>query len=190
MKVKKNIIFAMGFAENAIGNNAFKPSDILIAKNGLSVEVGNTDAEGRLVMCDVMTYAQRAYKPKKVAYIATLTGSCMVALGVKMAGFFTLDDKMRDSLLAASKFANEPVWHMPLTDEHRDAMRGQCGTDLNNLGNSRWGGACTAAAYLERFIEDNRPWAHIDIAGPGCIMEADQSGFGAKLLMAFIAKQL
>lgn len=190
MKVKKNIIFCCAVAENAIGNNSYKPSDILRAKNGLSVEIGNTDAEGRLVMSDCMTFAQRAYKPKKVCYIATLTGAIMVGLGVKTAGFFTHDEEMQKGLQAASKFSAEPIWHMPLTDEHREAMVGLRGTDLCNLGKSRWGGSCTAAAFLERFVEDKRPWAHIDIAGPGCLMDNDQSGFGAKLLLAYIANNL
>ena len=98
MKVKKNIIFCLAIAENSIGNNSYKPSDILRAKNGLSVEVGNTDAEGRLVMCDTATFAQRAYKPKQVCYIATLTGAIMVGLGVKQGGFFCLDEDMRKGL--------------------------------------------------------------------------------------------
>lgn len=156
--------------------------------NGLSVEIGNTDAEGRLVMADAMTYIQRNYNPTKVTYIATLTASCVVALGITTAGFFSHDDDMVEALEEASEVSTEPIWHLPLNDEHRRAMDGKNhGTDLNNLGSSKFGGASTAAAFLERFIEDERPWAHIDIAGPGIFDGADMTGFGAKLLLAFIS---
>lgn len=94
LKPKKNVIFACGFAENAIGRGAYKPSDILRAMNGLSVEIGNTDAEGRLVMADTATYVQRNFNPKKLVYIATLTGSCFIALGKSTAGLFATDDSM------------------------------------------------------------------------------------------------
>jgi leucyl aminopeptidase len=190
LKVKKNIVFACAFAENAIGNEAYKPSDILRAMNGLSVEIGNTDAEGRLVMADTMTYVQRNFNPRKVSYIATLTGSCMVALGLKTAGIFSTDDAMIKALKEAGDLSDEAVWHLPLNDEHREATKGKHGTDLENVGPTRWGGASTAAAFLESFIEDERPWAHIDIAGPGCLMDNDQSGFGAKLLLSLICKTM
>jgi len=114
----------------------------------------------------------------------------MVALGVKTAGLFSPNDEMVKSIKAAAKYSDEPVWHMPITEEHREAMKGKHGVDLDNLGDSKWGGGCTAAAFLENFIEDDREWAHIDIAGPGIMMEDDMSGFGAKLLLAYIAKHL
>jgi len=103
----------------------------------------------------------------------------MVALGVRTAGLFCHDDDMLQAIKDSAEYADEPVWHLPLNDEHREAMKGKHGTDLDNLGSSGFGGASTAAAFLEAFIEDKRPWAHIDIAGPGCIMDNDQSGFGA-----------
>jgi len=191
--IKKNIIFACAFADNAIGKDAYKPSDILTAMNGLTVEIGNTDAEGRLVLADTMTYVQRNYNPKKVAYIATLTGSCIVALGKSTAGLFSSEDDkgMVSGFEKASEDAFEPVWHMPLNDEHRDSVKGKYGADLSNLGDCRWGGACHAAAFLERFVEDNRPWAHLDIAGPvtfGASENGDATGFGAKLLLSYIDK--
>lgn len=189
--IKKNIVFACAFADNAIGADAFKPNDILTAMNGLTVEIGNTDAEGRLVMADTMTYIQRHYKPKKVAYIATLTGSCIIALGKGTAGLFSTDDEMVEAFEHASEDAFEPVWHMPLNDEHRDSVKGRYGADLNNIGADRWGGSCQAAAFLERFIEDERPWAHLDIAGPvsyGKSENGDASGYGAKLLLSYIDK--
>lgn len=161
--------------------------------NGLTVEIGNTDAEGRLVMADTMTYIQRNYNPKRVAYIATLTGSCIVALGKSTAGLFSTDDEMVEAFEKASEDAFEPVWHLPLNDEHRDIIKGRSGADLNNIGAYRWGGSSQAAAFLERFIEGNRPWVHLDIAGPvtyGKSENGDASGFGAKLLLSYIDKYI
>ena len=154
--------------------------------NGLTVEIGNTDAEGRLVMADTMTYVQRAFKPKKVAYIATLTGACIVALGKTTGGLFSPHDDMVADFKKASDESFEPMWHMPLNDEFRDAIKGQYGADIANIGDSRWGGASQAAAFLERFIEDKRPWAHLDIAGPTTMDTKDASGFGAKLLLTYM----
>ena len=180
------MVFCCGFAENAIGSVAYKPGDIIRGMNGLSVEIGNTDAEGRLVMADVATFAQRNFKPKRLVYIATLTGSAPRALGCNTAAIFGLDEDILQGFKDASEEVDEPIWHMPLNDEHRNNMAGKHGNDLDNLGNPAWGGACNAAAFLERFIENDRPWVHLDIAGPGVIGGNDCSGFGAKLLLSFI----
>jgi leucyl aminopeptidase len=184
--LKKNVIFACGFADNAIGPDAYKPNDVIQAMNGLFVEIGNTDAEGRLVMADTMTYMQRHFKPKRVAYIATLTGACMVALGLETAGLFSTDKDMIHQLQDASEKSHEPIWHLPITQEHRDSMKGRLGADLNNLGKNRFGGASQAAAFLECFIEDKRPWAHVDIAGPFTMSVDDMGGFGAPLFLQFL----
>lgn len=173
LKVKKNVVFACGFAENAIGADCYKPSDILRAMNGLSVEIGNTDAEGRLVMADTMTYVQRNFKPKKVTYIATLTGASVVALGKTTGGLFSTDDTMVADWKKASENSHEALWHMPLNAEHRESIKGKYGADISNMGAYRWGGASQAAAFLEHFVEDKRPWAHLDIAGPGVFGEHD-----------------
>jgi len=182
--LKKNVVFVFGFAENAIGPECYKPGDILKAMNGLSVEIGNTDAEGRLVMSDCMTYVQRTYKPKQVMYIATLTGAMLMALGTKTAGFFAPDDEMANKVKAAGKDAHEDLWQMPLTESHKEDIHGKWGGDIHNIGLSGFAGACTAAAFLERFVEDNRPWAHLDIAGPAMMEET--GGFGARTLLNFI----
>ena len=185
LKLNKNIVFACAFAENAIGKDAYKPADILTAMNGLTVEIRNTDAEGRLVMSDCMTYVQRNFNPKQCIYIATLTGSVGIALGKTTAGVFSTNDEMVKAINKASENTFEQVWHLPLNDEHRADIKGTFGADIANTGTGRLGGASTAAAFLERFIEQDRPWAHIDI-GPGIFMERDSSGFGAKLLLDFI----
>lgn len=110
LQLKKNVVFSTGLADNAVGSECFKPGDILTSMNGLTVEIGNTDAEGRLVMADVMTYVQKHFKPKSMLNIATLTGASMVALGVSTGALFATDDGMRDAVLKASKTAYEPMW--------------------------------------------------------------------------------
>jgi len=138
---------------------------------GLSVEIGNTDAEGRLVLGDVMTYIQQEYKPKQMVDLATLTGACKVALGTETAGLFSNDDDILNEIQTASNQAFEPVWHLPITDEHKDSIKGQYG-DIKNTGSTRWGGASTAAAFLLRFVEKDTKWAHLDICGPAMAKSA------------------
>lgn len=140
LKPKKNIIFSCAFAENAIDANSYKPSDIIKSMKGLTVEIGNTDAEGRLVLADTMTYVQRSYSPKRMIDIATLTGACIIALGTDTAGLFTMDDEMADDLLKCGKVSFEDLWRLPITDEHRNQMKGGQ-SDLCNIGKNRYGGA-------------------------------------------------
>lgn len=188
---KKNIIFACGFAENAIGSSSYKPGDIIKGMNGLHVEIGNTDAEGRLVLADTFTYVQQEFKPEKMIDLATLTGACVVALGGDTAGLFSNDDDLVASLIKASTSSFEPIWHMPIQDEHKETIKGKFG-DISNTGKTRYGGACSAAAFLLRFVEKDTKWAHIDIAGPAMRqsakppVSADQTGFGASLLLHYI----
>ena len=132
-----------------------------------------------------MTFVQRNFNPAKVIYIATLTGSVGAALGKNTAGLFSTDKDMVSAIIKASESSFEAVWHLPLNDEHRDCIKGKFGADIMNTGSYNLGGASTAAAFLERFVEQDRPWAHIDI-GPGIFMEKDSSGFGAKLLLQYI----
>lgn len=186
LKLKKNVIFCCGFAENAISSGSYKPGDIIRGMNGLSVSIGNTDAEGRLVMSDTATYAQRNFKPKRLIYIATLTGAAPRALGTQTGAVFGHDEDMIQVIKDSAVEVDEPIWHMPLIDEHRQAMAGKFGNDLDNLGSSPWGGSCTAAAFLERFIENDIPWAHLDIAGPAVMDGPDCNGYGAKLLLGYI----
>ena len=117
--LKKNVIFSCGLADNAVGKEAFKPSDILTSMNGYTVEIGNTDAEGRLVMADVYTYVQNHFKPKRLIDLATLTGAAMTAVGVTTGCLFSNDDELRDQIINAGKEAQEPMWPMPINDEHR-----------------------------------------------------------------------
>lgn len=154
----------VGLVENLTGSNAYMPGDILDTYLGKTVEVGNTDAEGRLVLCDLLAHAGKTLKPDAMVDLATLTGAVVVALGTEASGLFTDDSQMRDGLLKAASESGEMMWQLPL---YRDYLRLlQHGpADLNNVG-GRWGGAITAALFLREFVPSEIPWAHIDIAGP------------------------
>jgi leucyl aminopeptidase len=154
----------LGLVENMTGSGAYKPGDILDTYSGKSVEVANTDAEGRLVMCDLLAYAADKLKPTRIVDVATLTGACVVALGEMASGLFTRHDEMADQLLAAGRLAGEKSWRMPLYDEYLEQLQ-KGPADLRNLG-SRWGGAITAALFLGEFVPRDLPWLHMDIAGP------------------------
>lgn len=123
LKVKKNVVFVMALAENAIGAGVYKPGDIIKSLKGHTVEVGNTDAEGRLVLADAITYTCREFKPAELIDIATLTGSIMVALGEETAGLFSNDDDMAKKLLESGTKTSEPLWRMPITAEHRKGIK-------------------------------------------------------------------
>jgi leucyl aminopeptidase len=140
---------------------ATKPGDIVTSMSGLTIEVLNTDAEGRLILCDALTYAER-FKPAAVIDIATLTGACVVALGHHNSGLFSKDDALAGELLDASREASDPAWRMPLDEEYHELLKSNF-ADLANIG-GRAGGSVTAACFLSRFTEAY-PWAHLDIAG-------------------------
>jgi leucyl aminopeptidase len=190
-KAPVNAVGAIGIVENMPSGSAIRPGDIVVSMSGQTVENLNTDAEGRLVLADVLWYVQERFKPRFVIDLATLTGAIMVALGKDFAGLFANDDKLADQLLAASKVTNEKLWRMPL-DKSYDKLMDSKNADVKNIG-GRWGGACTAAAFLNRFIKKDVPWAHLDIAGTA--MDATKSeintswgsGWGVQLLDRFVA---
>jgi leucyl aminopeptidase len=162
LKLPVNVVGYMGMVENMPGGSAFKLGDILTARNGVTIEVLNTDAEGRLVLADVLSYAVDA-GVDRIVDLATLTGACVVALGEDVSGAFTNDQPWCDSVLAAAKAAGEDVWQLPMWDLYEDLIKGDVG-DIKNTG-GRWGGAITAARFLQHFV-GNKPWVHLDIAGP------------------------
>ncbi len=172
--------------ENMPGGGASRPGDVFTARNGKTVEVLNTDAEGRLVLADGLSLAVEA-EPDLIVDVATLTGACMVALGKKVAGLFASDDDVADSLAGAAAAAGESVWRMPLEKEYR-SMLDSVVADMKNIGN-RWGGAITAALFLKEFAGDG-PWAHLDIAGPARAEKTEHyiskggTGFGVRTLVA------
>mgnify|MGYP000969809724 CR=1 FL=1 len=156
-----NVVGLIPACENMPDGRAVKPGDVVTSMSGQTIEVLNTDAEGRLVLCDALTYAAR-FKPRAMVDIATLTGACVVALGGLRSGLFASDDALADSLLAAGDAALDPCWRMPLDDEYADGLKSNF-ADMGNVA-GRAGGAITAAKFLQRFVGDV-PWAHLDIAG-------------------------
>ena len=164
-KIKKNVIGIVGLVENMPSSNAYRPGDIIGSYKGKHIEVLNTDAEGRLVLVDCLTYVQEKYDPVRVVDLATLTGAIMVALGYEYSGVFVNDDEMWAEMDQAGKVTGEKLWRMPLDESYRKQVESDV-ADVRNLGKKdRWGGACTAASFLEHFIDEGRSWAHMDIAG-------------------------
>ena len=194
-EIKTNFSYAgiVGLVENMPSGSAYKPGDIIKSYKGINVEVLNTDAEGRLVLADIITYGCEKYKPKIVIDFATLTGAIMVALGQHYAGLFSNDDKLSDTLYKSGQDTNEKVWRMPLHDDFDKELNSPF-VDLKNIGAGRYGGSVTAAQFLQRFVPKNTKWAHLDIAGTtwknsGDIMNNKGStGFGLTLIADFINK--
>ena len=178
-------------AENLVGEAAFKPRDVVRLHSGKTVEILHTDAEGRLLLADALSYARRE-NARATIDLATLTGACVVALGDAVAGLFSSDDKLRRAIEAASAEAGEDVWALPLHADYRDRLKGDV-SDLKNVGGSG-GGAITAALFLEEFAGDG-PWAHLDIAGPAFLESARDylgkggSGFGVRTLLRYVLSQ-
>ncbi|MCL7715551.1 leucyl aminopeptidase [Stenotrophomonas mori] len=156
-----NLVVVVPAVENAIDGNAYRPSDVITSMSGKTIEVGNTDAEGRLILCDALTYAQR-FEPAALIDVATLTGACMVALGHQTAGLMSKHDDLADELLAAGEHVFDRAWRLPLWDEYQPMLDSSF-ADVYNIG-GRWAGAITAGCFLSRFAEGQR-WAHLDIAG-------------------------
>jgi leucyl aminopeptidase len=191
-KSKAQVVGIVALAENAISDEATRPQDIITSYSGKTVEILNTDAEGRLVLADVLSYIQKKHDPKAVVDLATLTGAIMIALGLDYAGVFTNSDELWQKLSAASAVSGEKIWRMPVDQNFRREMDSVF-ADIKNVGNGRFGGSSTAAAFLEEFIDKKRPWAHIDIAGTAMVRGSKPinpvpfaRGYGVRLLNALI----
>jgi leucyl aminopeptidase len=163
LEIPIDVVAAIGLVENMTGAAAYKLGDVLTARNGTTIEVHNTDAEGRLVLADVLDVV-RELAPRRIVDVATLTGACVVALGTETAGLFTNDQAWCDRVAAAARAVGEPVWQLPMDPEFGEQIKGEV-ADIKNVGDGRWGGAITAAKFLERFVGQT-PWTHVDIAGP------------------------
>ena len=157
-----NVTGYMGLVENMVSGNSYKLGDILTARNGVTIEVQNTDAEGRLVLADVLSYAVDN-GADKIIDLATLTGACVVALGEDVTGVFSNNQDWADAVLSATKAAGEDAWQLPMFDHYAELLKSDV-ADCRNIG-GRWGGAITAAKFLEKFVAE-KPWVHLDIAGP------------------------
>ncbi len=191
-KSKAEVVGVVGLAENMPDGKAYRPSDIVRTMSGKTVEIINTDAEGRLVLADCITYVQQTYKPQTLIDLATLTGSMMIALGFDYCGSFVNNDSLWAGLERASKDTGEKLWRMPLDEIWRKDVESSI-ADLKNLaGSGSYGGACTAAGFLEHFIEQGTRWAHLDVAGTAFIRNdrpttpKGASGFGVRVLDRFI----
>ena len=161
MQLPVNLNVVVPAVENMPDGNAYRPSDVLTSMSGKTIEVGNTDAEGRLILCDALTYAQR-FEPRALVDVATLTGACMIALGKYASGLMSKDDDLAGELLAAGEATFDRAWRLPLWDEYQ-SMLDSTYADVYNIG-GRWAGAITAGCFLSRFTEGQR-WAHLDVAG-------------------------
>jgi leucyl aminopeptidase len=190
LKLPVNVVGLMGLVENMPGGAAFKLGDILTARNGVTIEVLNTDAEGRLVLADVLSYAVDL-GVERIVDLATLTGACVVALGEDVAGTMTNDQLLCDRVLSAAGAVGEDLWQLPMFDLYDDLIKGDVG-DIKNTG-GRWGGAISAAKFLQRFVA-GKPWVHLDIAGPAFASSAkphrDGGATGAyvKTLVELVAR--
>ena len=190
-KAKANVVGAIGVVENMPSGDAQRPGDIVKSMSGQTIEIINTDAEGRLVLADVLWYVKDRFKPKFMIDLATLTGAIMVSLGQEYAGLFSNDDKLSKRLVQTGEETGERVWRMPLGPEF-DKMINSKFADMKNTG-SRYGGSITAAQFLQRFV-DKTPWAHLDIAGtamgvqPSDINQSWGPGWGVRLLDRLIAE--
>jgi leucyl aminopeptidase len=190
-KAKANVVGVMGLVENMPDGNAIRPGDVLTTMSGQTVEVLNTDAEGRLVLCDALHWAQEQYDPARIVDFATLTGAMIVALGNEHGGIFANDDDLADRMLAAGKACGDKLWRMPIGPAY-DKLIDSPIADMKNIG-GRWAGSITAAQFLHRFIKKGTPWAHCDIAGmvwadkPGHTHDKGATGYGARLIDRFVA---
>ncbi|MDP4115528.1 MAG: leucyl aminopeptidase [Bacteroidota bacterium] len=187
-----SIVGLLPLAENMLSGSAFKPGDIIYTASGKTVEVINTDAEGRLVLADALDYASKL-KPDAIIDLATLTGACVVALGEIAAGLFTKNDNLADNLYKTGLKTFDRVWRLPMWDEYSELIKSDI-ADIKNLG-GRWGGAISAAKFLENFVDEAIPWAHIDIAGPAISHKENNfsndsmTGFGVRLLFEVLLEQ-
>jgi leucyl aminopeptidase len=187
LKPKLNLVCIVPACENMPSGRAIKPGDVVTSLSGQTIEILNTDAEGRLILCDALTYAER-FKPAVVVDVATLTGACVIALGHHNSGLFTADDALAEQLLGASREALDPCWRMPLDEEYDDALKSNF-ADMGNVG-PRAGGSITAAMFLRRFTGKYR-WAHLDIAGTAWKSGANKGATGrpVPLLTHFVLSQ-
>ena len=193
-KAKANLVGICGLVENMPGGNAQRPGDVVTSMSGQTIEVINTDAEGRLVLADALTYVQRNYKPTTIIDLATLTGAILVSLGHEFGGLFTPDDKLADALLEAARESGDKLWRMPLGESFDRLIDSQI-ADVKNVG-PREGGSITAAEFIHRFVDEGVKWAHLDIAGmawadkAGTTYDKGATGFGVRLLDQYVADTL
>ncbi|MEZ5687952.1 MAG: leucyl aminopeptidase [Caenibius sp.] len=187
---KANVVGVCGLVENMPDGGAQRPGDVVTSMSGQTVEVINTDAEGRLVLCDALTWTQKEFKPSRIVDLATLTGAILVSLGSEYGGLFSNDDALAGDLTDAGATVGDKLWRFPVAPEYDKLLESQI-ADMKNVG-PRFAGSITAAQFLKRYIENDTPWAHLDIAGvvwadkPGATWGKGATGFGVRLLDRFV----
>ncbi len=190
-KANAHVVGVCALVENMPDGNAQRPGDVVTSMSGQTIEVINTDAEGRLVLCDAMTWVQGKYAPKVMVDLATLTGAMIIALGNEYGGMFSNDDGLAAQLTAAGAAAGDPLWRFPLGEAYNKLLESPI-ADMKNVG-PREAGSITAAQFLQRFVDDGVKWAHLDIAGmvwaakPGTVWDKGATGFGVRLIDRFVA---
>jgi leucyl aminopeptidase len=190
-KAKARVVGICGLVENMPDGNAQRPGDVVTTMSGQTVEVINTDAEGRLVLCDVITWAQKTYAPEVLIDLATLTGAMIVALGDQYAGYFVNDEGLAADLAAAAEASGDPLWRFPLGSAY-DKLIDSPIADMKNMG-ARYAGSITAAQFIKRFVDEGVKWAHLDIAGmvwadkPGTLWDKGATGYGVRLIDRLVA---
>ncbi|MDD6088373.1 MAG: leucyl aminopeptidase [Desulfovibrionaceae bacterium] len=188
--IQRRVIGLAGCAENMPDALATRPGDVVRTKSGKTVEIVNTDAEGRMVLCDVLSYAQKRWHPSFLVDIATLTGACVVALGPVVAGVFSRSGAVAEKIRLAGRMVGEEFWPMPVHERYMESLKSET-ADFANAG-SREGGACAAAAFLSQFVDSDTDWAHLDIAGPGFLTKAVDncpaggSGFSVRTILELL----
>lgn len=190
--LKKNLILVIPAAENCVSSNSYKPGDVFVSYSGKSVEIGNTDAEGRLVLADGISYVQKNFKPIEIIDMATLTGACPIALGPSLIAVMGNDENIKKKIFESGEETFDRVWELPIYDEHREMIKSKI-ADLKNVG-GREGGTITAGAFLESFVEEGIKWTHLDIAGAAWFkaekfyVPANATGIGVRLLIDYLRK--
>ena len=192
-KAKINAVGVVGLVENMVSGNAQRPGDIVKSYSGKTIEILNTDAEGRLVLADALTFTEKKFKPKFIIDLATLTGAIIVCLGSEYAGLFSNDDKLSKQIFEAGEIVDEKVWRMPLHKNY-DKLMNSKNADVQNINYVGGAGSTTAAQFLKRFIINKTPWAHLDIAGMafskygGALNSGGATGFGVRLLNQLVER--
>jgi leucyl aminopeptidase len=177
--------------ENMLSGKAYRPGDVVKAMNGVTIEVLNTDAEGRVTLADALSYAQ-TFEPDVIIDLATLTGACVVALGEEIAGIMSPNKKLSDQLLMSAKLAGESLWPLPLHEPYQELIKSKV-ADIKNIGGGRSGGAITAGLFLQHFVDPKTAWAHLDIAGPAYAEKETRpdvpfggTGYGVRTLLRYL----
>ncbi len=191
MGLKSEIVGVIPAAENLPSHSSYRPGDVVRCYDDTTVEVVNTDAEGRIILADALAYTVKRFRPQVVVDLATLTGACVVALGTSRAGLFSNHDKIAEKIIRAADVCGEPVWSLPHDESHHEQIESKVAKIKNSGG--RWGGACTGAAFLEHFIPQGQAWAHLDIAGVAwnstdtSLKPYGATGYGVALLVYYVA---